>query len=113
MIENLHFIKALGLRIKAALEAGDIDAFAGMMHEHWLHKRGRSPGMSNGHINESYDHAMRNGALGGKLVGAGGGGFLLFYTHERAKLRRAMAEIGLEEMDFAFDYDGSIVMVRD
>jgi D-glycero-alpha-D-manno-heptose-7-phosphate kinase len=113
MIENLHFIKDLGLRIKATLEQGDVDAYAGLMHEHWVRKRERSKSMSNARIDGCYNHAMAHGALGGKLVGAGGGGFLLFYTHERAKLRRAMIEVGLEEMDFDFDYEGSIVMARD
>ncbi|HVJ33089.1 MAG TPA: galactokinase [Terriglobia bacterium] len=113
MLENLHFIKDLGLRIKSALEEGDMDAFAGMMHEHWLRKRARSQGMSNDRINAAYDRGMANGALGGKLVGAGGGGFLLFFTRQRAQLRRAMADIGFEELDFSFDHDGSIVMVRD
>src|SRR5262249_10912408 len=100
-------------RIKSALEAGDMDAFAGMMHEHWLRKRARSQGMSNDRINTAYDHGMANGALGGKLVGAGGGGFMLFFTRTSAQLRRAMSDIGFEELDFSFDYDGSIVMVRD
>jgi D-glycero-alpha-D-manno-heptose-7-phosphate kinase len=112
MFENLHFIKNLGARIKEALEAGEVDAFGEMMHEHWLHKKERSASMSNTRINDLYDHARANGAVGGKLVGAGGGGFLLFYTHDRRRLRKAMAAQGLHEMDFSFDFEGSVVQLR-
>ena len=112
MLENLHFIKGLGLRIEKALESGDTQAFGELMHEHWLHKKVRSPSISNSHINELYDYARDNGAVGGKLVGAGGGGFLLFYTGDRGTLRRAMATTGLEELDFSFDFDGSVVLLR-
>jgi len=112
MLENLHFIKDLGQRIKAALEGGRTEAFAELMHEHWLHKKQRSDNISNERINQLYDEARTHGAIGGKLVGAGGGGFLMFYTHDRARLRTVMVERGLQEMDFAFDDDGSIVQLR-
>lgn len=112
MVDNLHFIKDLGLRIKGVLEHGDLTGFAELMHEHWLHKKQRSENTSNDRINSVYDLARENGALGGKLVGAGGGGFLLFFTHDRARLRQAMTEQGLAEMDFGFDFDGSIVQLR-
>ncbi len=112
MIENLHFIKDLGLRIKTALEAGDTAAFADLMHQHWLHKKERSGGITNSRVNELYHEARACGALGGKLVGAGGGGFLMFYARERRDLRQLMADKGLQEMDFSFDYDGSIVQLR-
>ncbi|MEO5337920.1 MAG: hypothetical protein H7841_13670 [Magnetospirillum sp. WYHS-4] len=112
MFDNLHFIKELGSRIKAALEAGNVDAFGEMMHEHWLHKKQRSASMSNGRIDELYDLARAHGAIGGKLVGAGGGGFLLFHTHDRKRLRQAMTAQGLQETDFSFDFEGSVVQLR-
>lgn len=112
MLENLHFTKQLGGAIGTALKAGDCVEFARLMHEHWLYKKERSQGISNQTINEVYDHGRANGAIGGKLVGAGGGGFLLFYTHDRPGLRRAMAERGLQELPFAFDFDGSTVLLR-
>jgi D-glycero-alpha-D-manno-heptose-7-phosphate kinase len=113
MIDNLHFVKDLGLRIKRALEDGDTLRFAELMHEHWLHKRNRSSGMSNPCIDRWYDIALDNGALGGKLIGAGGGGFLLFYALDPSMLRKAMAREGLEEVRFQFDHDGSTILCRD
>ncbi|MCZ6636697.1 MAG: galactokinase, partial [Alphaproteobacteria bacterium] len=112
MLDNLHFIKDLGLRIKDKLEGGDVRGFAELMNEHWEHKKARSRNISNDHVNGLYDLAMRNGALGGKLVGAGSGGFLLFHASDKPQLRDAMTGEGLHEMDFAFDFDGSIVLLR-
>lgn len=112
MLENLHRVKELGLEIKKRLEAGDTRGFATLMHEHWLNKQKRAGTISNRRIDEVYALARDNGALGGKLVGAGSGGFLLFYAPERAPLRAAMDEAGLQEMDFSFDFDGSIVQLR-
>ncbi len=114
MLEGLHFIKSLGLEIKAALEAGDIPRFGTLMHEHWMRKRGRSQGMTSTRIDELYDLARAKGEVsGGKLVGAGGGGFLLLHTRDRRRLRALMVEAGVEEMDFTFDFDGSVVILRD
>ena len=112
MIKNLHFVVELGKEIKKALIAGDNRAFASLMHEHWLHKRKRSSGMSNDNINRWYDAAMANGALGGKLVGAGGGGFLMFYAQNKAGVRHAMREAGLEEVRFRFDFEGTKILVQ-
>jgi len=113
MLEGLHFIKELGYEIKSVLEAGKIYCFGELMHQHWLRKRKRSAGMSNDRIDDLYDLARnRGGATGGKLVGAGGSGFLLFHTHDRRRLRSAMTEAGVYEMDFAFDFDGSMVVMR-
>ncbi|MGI8685950.1 MAG: galactokinase [Acidimicrobiales bacterium] len=112
MFDSLHMVKKLGLMTKEALEAGDTDRFAALMHEHWLHKKERSSGISSPEINRWYDLGVETGALGGKLVGAGAGGFLLFYTRDRPKLRDAMAAEGLTELRFAFDHDGSTVMAR-
>jgi D-glycero-alpha-D-manno-heptose-7-phosphate kinase len=113
MIKNLQFVVELGHQIKKALLAGDNRTFAELMHEHWLHKRKRSSGMSNDNINRWYDAAKANGAVGGKLVGAGGGGFLLFYADDVAGVRQAMAGEGLEEVRFKFDFDGSTILSRD
>ncbi|MDR3607833.1 MAG: galactokinase [Oligoflexia bacterium] len=113
MLDNLHFVKDLGYSIKKALEAGDTHEFARLMHQHWLHKKERSQGISNEQINRWYDIGYGSGALGGKLIGAGGGGFLMFYAHDRAALRRAMAKEGLIEVRFAFDHEGSMVVNRD
>lgn len=113
MLESLHFTRQLGHEIAAALEAGAVDRFGALMHEHWLRKRRRSAGMSNGHIDELYELARsEGGASGGKLVGAGGSGFLLFQTNDRRRLRNTMTMAGLSEMDFSFDFDGSVVLTR-
>ncbi|MBX3750681.1 MAG: galactokinase [Opitutaceae bacterium] len=112
MLDNLHFTKELGYRSLAALEEGNLDEFARLMDVHWQRKKARSTGMSNAHINEWYDHAMANGALGGKLIGAGGGGFLMFYAHDKRRLRHAMREKGLQEVRFRFDFEGTKVVAQ-
>ena len=113
MVENLHFIKEIGIKIKEQLESGDVFGYAQSMHEHWLHKKQRSKGISNQHINDWYDLARENGAIGGKLIGAGGGGFLLFYAEDKNRLRQVMRDQGLQEVRFFFDQDGSKVIVRE
>jgi D-glycero-alpha-D-manno-heptose-7-phosphate kinase len=113
MIKNLHFVVELGHEIRKALMAGDNRTFGTLMHEHWLHKRKRSSGMSNESINRWYDAAKASGALGGKLVGAGGGGFLLFYADDVAGVREAMAQEGLKEVRFKFDFDGAVIQMRE
>lgn len=112
MLQNLHFIKDLGISIKKSLEDGNCTEFGRLMHEHWLHKKKRSDGISSAEINRWYDVGFANGALGGKLIGAGGGGFLMFYAKDRAALREAMAKEGLNEVRFRFDHQGSRVMVE-
>ena len=111
MIENLHLVKDLGLRSRDALLAGDTILFGELMHEHWLHKRSRSVGISSDFINHAYNEAMTNGAVGGKLVGAGGGGFLMFYAKDKTRLRAAMRELKLEEVRFQFDFEGTKVIL--
>ncbi|MEP9379038.1 GHMP kinase [Aquabacter sp. CN5-332] len=111
MLKNLHYVKDLGLRSKTALEAGDLIGFGELMHEHWEHKKRRSGGMSNPRIDEWYELAMKNGAVGGKLVGAGGGGFLMFYASDRNRLRHVMTKAGLDEVRFRFDFEGSKVVL--
>jgi D-glycero-alpha-D-manno-heptose-7-phosphate kinase len=112
MLDNLHFTKDLGLQSLAALETGNLEEFARLMDVHWQRKKARSSGMSNAHINDWYDHAMAHGALGGKLIGAGGGGFLMFYAGDKKALRHAMREKGLQEVRFRFDFEGSKVVAQ-
>ncbi len=112
MVDNLHFVKELGYQSKEALEAGDLRRFADLMKVHWEHKKQRSGRMSNDDINQWYDLAMANGALGGKLIGAGGGGFLMFYAEDKTRLRRAMAQAGLREVRFRFDFEGTKVVLQ-
>jgi D-glycero-alpha-D-manno-heptose-7-phosphate kinase len=111
MIENLHFIKELGYKSRDALEAGDLEEFARLMDVHWRHKQKRTKGISKGEIDEWYELGMKNGALGGKLVGAGGGGFLMFYVENKKQLRAAMMGVGLQEVRFRFDFDGSKIIL--
>lgn len=111
MLKNLHFVKELGYRSQEALEAGDALKFGELMHEHWEHKKLRSSGMTNPRVDEWYQLGLENGAVGGKLVGAGGGGFLMFYAKDRNKLRHAMRGAGLEEVRFRFDFDGTKIVL--
>ena len=111
MLANLHYIKELGLSSKDALIAGRISEFGSLLNDHWQHKRKRSKGMSNPQIDEWYELGMKNGGLGGKLVGAGGGGFLMFYAEDRNRLRRVMAKAGLEEVRFRFDFEGTKTLI--
>jgi D-glycero-alpha-D-manno-heptose-7-phosphate kinase len=110
MIQNLHDVKDMGLRSQQLLESGQTRAFAELLHEHWEHKKRRSGGMSNPQIDEWYELGCKNGAIGGKLVGAGGGGFLMFYAEDRQRLRQAMTHAGLEEVRFRFDFEGTKVL---
>src|SRR5438270_3346172 len=110
MIENLHFIKDLGKKSQQALEGNDLREFARLMDVHWQRKKERSQGMSNRDINDWYDCAMTNGALGGKLIGAGGGGFLMFYADDKTRLRHVMREKGLTEVRFRFDFEGTKIL---
>ncbi len=112
MVDNLHFTKQLGYDSKAAFESGDLRRFAELMHVHWEHKRKRSQGMSSQQIDDWYEMGRANGALGGKLIGAGGGGFLMFYAEDKTRLRRAMTAAGLREVRFRFNFSGSQVLVQ-
>ena len=107
MVDNLHFVKELGIQSKAAIESGNLHEFARIMDVHWQRKKERSGGMSNPKINEWYDLAMANGALGGKLIGAGGGGFLMFFAEDKNRLRHSMRQAGLTEVRFRFDFEGT------
>lgn len=100
------------MKSQTALERSDLREFARLMHEHWQRKKRRSGRMTSDHINSWYESAMQNGALGGKLIGAGGGGFLMFYTEDHTRLRHAMLALGLEEVRFSFDFEGTRVVVQ-
>jgi D-glycero-alpha-D-manno-heptose-7-phosphate kinase len=112
MVENLHFVKELGQQSQAALESDNLPEFARLMDVHWQRKKERSQVMSNQDINAWYDCAMANGALGGKIIGAGGGGFLMFYARDKARLRHAMRERGLKEVRFRFDFEGTKILAQ-
>jgi D-glycero-alpha-D-manno-heptose-7-phosphate kinase len=110
MIANLHSIKQIGYESRAVLESGKLDEFGKLMHEHWERKRARSVMISNPQIDYWYEVARKNGAVGGKLIGAGGGGFLMFLAEEPRKLRKAMEAQGLGELRFQFDYQGTRIL---
>ncbi len=112
MLQNLHFVKDLGLRSQAALEAGRLEEFADLMNVHWEHKKKRSGSMSNSQIDEWYALALQHGALGGKLIGAGGGGFLLFYCEDKKRCRHALSMAGLREVRFRFDFEGTRILTQ-
>jgi D-glycero-alpha-D-manno-heptose-7-phosphate kinase len=107
MIDNLHYVKELGHRSLEAIESGNLGCFGLLMHEHWEHKKKRSTGMSNPDIDRWYALGLENGAVGGKLIGAGGGGFLMFYTEQKSRLRKALREAGLMQVKLAFDFEGT------
>ena len=112
MLANLHFVKDLGFKSQAALEGGRLEEFADLMNVHWEHKKKRSGSMSNSDIDEWYELARKNGALGGKLIGAGGGGFLLFYCEDKRRVRHALTAAGLREVRFNFDFEGTKVLTQ-
>jgi D-glycero-alpha-D-manno-heptose-7-phosphate kinase len=112
MVDNLHTVKELGFESKKALQAGDLRRFAEIMQVHWEHKKRRTVGMSNSMINTWYELARNNGALGGKLIGAGGGGFLMFYTEDKTRLRHVMHEAGVREVRTRFDFEGTMLVTR-
>ncbi|MDQ3691849.1 MAG: galactokinase [Chloroflexota bacterium] len=114
VIDSLHRTKELGWQIKGALQAGRVDEFGEILDEHWQNKKRRSDAISNPDVDHWYENARKNGALGGKLVGAGGGGFLLLYCpgQSKAAVRDALGSEGLREMPFAFDFEGAKVMLN-
>jgi D-glycero-alpha-D-manno-heptose-7-phosphate kinase len=105
--DNLHFIKDLGFQTQEALESGDLEKFGQLMNVHWEHKKQRSGQMTNRDIDRWYTLARENGAIGGKLIGAGGGGFLMFYAADKTRLRHALTSAGLREVRFRFDFEGT------
>jgi D-glycero-alpha-D-manno-heptose-7-phosphate kinase len=111
MLQNLHFVKDLGLQSRDALEKGDLPEFGRLMNVHWEYKKKRSGSMSNGQIDEWYELALRSGAVGGKVIGAGGGGFLMFYAEDKVRLRHALMAANLKEVRFRFDFEGTKIVV--
>lgn len=111
MFKNLDYVKELGNLSKVAIISGNLEEFGKIMNEHWLWKLKRSPNMSLEKINEWYQLGLKNGAIGGKLVGAGGGGFLMFVTKNKNKLRKVMRELNLQEINFKFDFEGTKAVI--
>jgi len=110
-VEKMHAIKSIGFESRKALESGDLRRFGELLDEHWKVKRGVTDSMTTGGIDHWYAVARECGALGGKVVGAGGGGFLMLYCEEgRRDVRAALAKEGLVEMKFRFDFEGSKVI---
>ena len=112
MSGNLDEVKTLGHESQQALLAGDLDRFAELLTAQWERKKQRSDAMSNERIDSWYRLAMENGARGGKLIGAGGGGFLLFYAEDKTRLRHAMTGAGLREVRFRFDFEGTKIVIQ-
>jgi D-glycero-alpha-D-manno-heptose-7-phosphate kinase len=111
MAENLNFINELGYKTAEILTSGNVEDYGHLLNEHWQHKKTRSTQISNDFIENAYNLGIKSGAIGGKLVGAGGGGFILFYAVDKEKLRKAMQELGLEELRFKFDFEGTKVIL--
>ena len=107
MLENLHATKQMGYTSRDLLLSGDLDSYGELMHEHWENKRRRSPGMTSEHIDRLYTLARRSGVVGGKLVGAGGGGFLVVYARRPSDTRQAMTAAGAQELVFDFEFGGA------
>ena len=113
VLESLHYIKESGYKILEIVESGNITELGKMFDEHWQYKKKLAKGITNSEFDKIYDTAMKNGALGGKISGAGGGGFFLFYCEEgKHKLRSAMADMGLKEMRFDFDFEGTKILAN-
>jgi D-glycero-alpha-D-manno-heptose-7-phosphate kinase len=106
--DRLHKIKEIGLYTKKVFEKGNINEFGEILHEHWLAKKGLSNGISNSIIDEIYETARKNGAIGGKVVGAGGGGFMMLYCNRnKSKLIDSLEKFGIKPMFFSFERDGA------
>jgi D-glycero-alpha-D-manno-heptose-7-phosphate kinase len=112
-LERMHRIKALGKDMLAAIEAGKLDEFADLLHQSWVQKRGVTRDITNDAIDSAYETARNHGALGGKITGAGGGGFLMLYCHQdkQAAVTRSLQALNLRRMDFCFDFDGAQVLL--
>jgi len=113
VLESLHKTKEIGLEVKKALEEGDLFRFGHLLDEHWQNKKRRSDKISDPRLDQVYETAKATGALGGKIMGAGGGGFFMFYCPNNCKvrLREAMKAQGLWEVPFDFDYEGAKVLI--
>jgi len=113
VVDSMHFIKDLGYQILDVAEAGNIDDIGKKFHSHWEHKKKISTKMSNPDFDRMYAKALEHGALGGKISGAGGGGFFTFYVPKNYQnFRKEMKALGLREMRYRFEFEGSKVMVQ-
>jgi D-glycero-alpha-D-manno-heptose-7-phosphate kinase len=112
MIKKLDKIKEIGIKISSLLKEGNFEEFAEIMNEHWMQKKKRSNLMSNTKIDSLYEGGLKNGALGGKLVGAGGGGFLMFYANDKEKLKNYFMKRNIEEVEFKFEFEGSKIIME-
>jgi len=113
VIETMHEIKKIGYKVRDSLANGDIRSFGELLDVHWRTKKSLSQQVSNDRIDQLYEIAKRNGAIGGKIMGAGGGGFFMFYSENgKERLRNAMAKEGLKEVRFRFDFDGSKILLN-
>lgn len=114
VVDSLHRTKEMGYRVKEYLEKGDLEKFGLLLHEHWENKKRRASSISNPEIDGWYEKAREAGALGGKVIGAGGGGFLMLYCPIRKKgaVRKALSAVGIKEMPYNFDFHGAKVMVN-
>ena len=114
VLQALHNIKRVASEVQTCLEQGDLDEFARLLDYSWQEKRRLAPGLSTGFIDECYDLALQKGAAGGKITGAGGGGFLLLYCEEQAQesVTRALEDRGLKRMNFRFDQQGATVVLN-
>ncbi|MDE6852709.1 MAG: GHMP kinase, partial [Lachnospiraceae bacterium] len=108
-IKNLLRMCELTKEMKGLLEENNCSGFGKILHENWMLKKELSKSITRPDIDDIYDKAIKNGAEGGKLLGAGGGGFLLFYC-EKDKHAKLRAALGLEEFDFRFEHDGTSVV---
>jgi D-glycero-alpha-D-manno-heptose-7-phosphate kinase len=113
-VQRMHRIKALGYETKRILISGKTDTYGEMLHEHWTNKRALASNMADSAIDEHYDAARKAGAIGGKLMGAGGGGFFMFYVRaaDRRRVQDTLAARGLRAMRFRFDFDGARIMAN-
>jgi D-glycero-alpha-D-manno-heptose-7-phosphate kinase len=112
MIENLHQIKEFGLLSLMYIQNNNFSDFGKLMHEHWMYKKNRSKFITNNEIDTYYDYGIKNGAFGGKLIGAGGGGFLMFYTEDSKFLENKFKKIGLKKLDYQFDFEGNKLVAK-
>jgi len=112
MLNNLHQVKKFGLESKKILENGNLNEIGKIMHEHWQYKKERSKYMTNNKIDHLYNVAINNGALGGKLIGAGGGGFLMFYSENISLIEKKFFNLGLKKLNFDFDFEGTKIIAR-
>jgi len=111
VLNSLHYIKESGYKILDIVKSGNLDELGGMFRDHWEMKKKLSSGVTNDKIDSIYNIALNNGATGGKITGAGGGGFFTFYcSQDHQKLRNAMKAEGLKELDYSFDLDGSRII---